>query len=190
MKKPVLFISVCLVVASCATLYHYNFSLLAVDRPKTASEKYGPEMIEKIADSVTSRYRFSDSCVDVVFSINTEQFEVVCKNKTDRAIKIDWEKAAYINPYGVRKRVIHGGVSYERKTDPQAPSIIRKGETLADHLLPSENVNVYLYGSGGFTIYPLFSPREYGLTARVLLPLEVDGVVSEYCFQLKISADQ
>jgi hypothetical protein len=125
-----------------------------------------------------------------VFSINTEQIEFVCKNKTDHAIKIDWEKAAYINPYNIRKRVIHEGVRYERKADPQTPSIIRKGETLTDRLLPSENVNVYLYGSGGFTVYPLFSAREYGRTARVLLPLEIDGVVSEYCFQFKISADQ
>lgn len=190
MKKLVLYISVCMIVASCATGYHYSFSLLSVDRPSHASEKYGPAKIGKVADSVTSRYRFSDSCVDVVFSINTEQFEVVCKNKTDRAIKIDWEKAAYVNPYGVRKRVIHRGISYERKADPQTPSIIRKGETLTDYLLPSENVNVYLYGSGGFTIYPLFSAREYGRTARVLLPLEVDGIENEYLFQFKITATQ
>lgn len=189
-KKFVLYTSACMIVFSCATAYHYSFSLLSVDRPPRASEKFGPAKIEKIADSVTSRYLFSDSCVDVVFSINTNQIEVVCTNKTDRAVKIDWEKAAYINPFNVRKRVIHDGIRYERKADPQTPSIIRKGETLSDRLLPSDNVNVYLYGSGGFSVYPIFSSREYGHTARVLLPLEIDGVVNEYCFQFKINAEQ
>jgi hypothetical protein len=190
MKQKIFCVAAGVFIMSCATAYHYDFSLLSVERPPRASEQYGPVKIEKDADSLTARYRFSDSLVAGVFSINAERFEISCRNKTDRSIKIDWEKAVYINPFGVRRRVIHSGIRYERKVDAQAPSIIRKGETLADYLLPSENVNVYLYGSGGFSVYPLFSTREYGRTAKVLLPLDVDGVVNEYLFQFKISAAQ
>jgi hypothetical protein len=179
---------IALVFMSCAASYHYNFSLRAVERPKAASEKYGPATIEKAPDSTA--IRFSDSCVDVQVSITTNQVEFVCRNKTDRSIKIDWERAAFINPYGSRKRVIHRGIAYERKSDPQTPSVIRKGETLSDYLLPSENVNVYLYGSGGFTIYPLFSSRDFGRNAQAILPLEVDGSVNEYVFQFTISSVQ
>ena len=108
----------------------------------------------------------------------------------DCSIQIDWEKAVYINPYGARKRVIHGGILYERKSDPQKPSIIRKGETLSDHLLPAENVNVYLYGSGGFTVYPLFSTREYGKSARLLLPLNINGIENDYIFSIVLAPNQ
>jgi len=170
--------------------YHYNFSLLTVDRPKSASEKFGQVSIQRIADTATSRYRAEDSLVAVEFSLGTEQIEFVCRNKTSRPIKIDWEKAAYINPYGAHKRVIHSGIRYERKAEPQLPSIIRKGETLTDHVLPSENINVYLYGSGGFTIYPLFSGREFGKFASLLLPLEIDGVEYDYLFRFSIAAIQ
>jgi hypothetical protein len=190
MKRKMFWIIAVVFITSCATAYHYNYSLLSVERPPAASEKYGPAKIEQVADSLVARYRFGDSLIEVVLSINTEQFELVCKNKTDRPIKIDWEKAAFINTYGIRKRVFHGGVRYERKDEAQKPSIIRQGETLSDHVLPSENVNVYLYGSGGFTVYPLFSTREYGKTARLLLPIEVDGAVNEYCFQFKIGLAQ
>jgi hypothetical protein len=190
MKKHLFCMSACMIMASCATSYHYDFSLLSLDRPAAAVEKYGPAKVEKIPDSLVARYRFSDSLVDGTFSINAEQFEFVCRNKTDRSMKIDWEKAAYVNPYGVRRRVIHGGVLYERKSDPQTPSIIRKGVTLADHMLPADNVRVYDYGYGGTTVYPLFSAREFGRTARVILPIEVDGVVNEYVFHFKISAAQ
>jgi hypothetical protein len=182
--------AIIIAVVSCATSYHYNFSLLAVDRPNIASEKYGPVKIEKEGDGSVAAYRFSDSLVDILVSINSEQIELVLKNKTGHSIKIDWEKAAYINPYGARKRVIHSGIKYERKADPQMPSIIRKGETRVDFLVPSENINVYLYGSGGFTVYPLFSGRDFGKNARVILPLDVDGACSEYCFQFKINVEQ
>jgi hypothetical protein len=192
MLKPLICcLAIIIALASCATSYHYNFSLFSVDRPNIASEKYGPVKIEKDGDnSVAARYRFSDSLVEILFSINSEQIELVLKNKTSHSIKIDWEKSAYINPYGARKRVIHSGIKYERKADPQMPSIIRKGETRVDFLVPSENVNVYLYGSGGFTVYPLFSGRDFGKNARVILPLEVDGAFSEYCFQFKINVEQ
>jgi hypothetical protein len=190
MKKYLFLLSAFMIVASCTTGYHYNFSLLSLDRPVAATGKYGPVKVEKIPDSLVARYWFSDSLVDGTFSINTEQFEFVCRNKADRSIRIDWEKAAYINPYGVRQRVIHGGVLYERKSDLQAPSIIRKGATLSDHALPADNVRVYEYGYGGTTVYPLFSTREFGRTASVLLPLEVDGVVNEYWFHFKISMVQ
>jgi hypothetical protein len=182
-------VGVCIVLSSCAAFYHYNFSLLAVSRPKAAAEKYGQVCIQSV-DSVVSKYRAQDSLVDIVFSLNAEQIEFICTNKTARSIKIDWEKAVYINPYGARKRVIHAGIPYERKSDPQLPSIIRKGETMKDHVLPSDNVNVYLYGSGGFTIYPLFSGREFGKSASLLLPLEIDGVENDYVFRFAISSVQ
>jgi hypothetical protein len=188
MRKFILCAGIAAVFMSCMASYHYSFFLRAVDRPKATSEKYGPVQIEKSPDSTA--VRISDSCVDVLVTITTNQVEFVCRNRTDRSIKIDWEKAAYINPYGVRKRVIHRGIVYARKSDPQTPSIIRKGETLSDYLLPSENVNVYLYGSGGFTIYPLFSSRDFGRNAQVILPLEVDGAVNEYVFQFNISSVQ
>jgi hypothetical protein len=191
MRKQLLLIAgIIPIILSCAISYHYDFSLLSVDRTKPAAEKYGPARIEKDTTGGAIRYRFSDSCVAVLFTISTEQVEFVCTNKTDRPIKLDWEKASFVNPYGAHKRVIHRGVAFSRKADRQQPSIIRKGETLSDYLLPSENVNDYLYGSGGHTIYPLFSNRDFGKNAGVLLPLEIDGVTNEYLFQFKISVVQ
>ena len=53
-------------------------------------------------------------------------------------------------------------------------------------MLPSENVNVYLYGSGGWSIVPIFSYRDLGRTAKVVLPLEIGGVVFDYVFTCRI----
>ena len=76
MKKDLCLVLMCILVASCATGYHYNFSLLSVDRPQAAAAHSGPLIIEQTADSTAMRYRFRDSLIEGTLSINMEQFEL------------------------------------------------------------------------------------------------------------------
>ena len=188
MKKHILLSAVVVFFASCANTYFCNFTLLDVQRPAGADEKNGPVTIVKDPDTTTIKYRFSDSLFDAVFFITEYQFEFALKNKTGRPVKILWEKSAYVNPAGYRKRVIHRGISYAQKSVMQQPTIVGKGETVSEILLPSEHVNVYLYGSGGWSLYPLLSQNDAGKNVSVVLALEINGVVNEYVFTMKINA--
>ena len=188
MKKHMLLSAVVIVLASCVNTYFCNFTLLDVQRPAGVAEQAGPMTIAKDPDTTTIKYRFSDSLFDVTFFITEYQFEFALKNKTGRPVKILWEKSAYVNPKGDRKRVIHGGINYPQKSVMQSPTIVAKGETISEMLLPSEHVNVYLYGSGGWSLYPLFSQNDAGKTVNVVLALEIGGVVNEYVFTMKINA--
>ena len=188
MKKYALLSAFFIFLVSCTSTYFCNFTLLDVQRPAGADEKAGPVTIAKDPDTLSIKYRFSDSLFDAVFFITEYQFEFALKNKTDRPVKILWEKSAYVNPAGDRKRVIHRGISYAQKSVMQLPTIVARGETVSEILLPSEHVNVYLYGSGGWSLYPLFSQNDAGKNASVVLALEIGGVVSEYVFKMKINA--
>jgi hypothetical protein len=173
---------------SCAAGYFYDFSLLDVERPNDATEKFGMATIKKTPDSTAVEYEFSDNLAGIKFFITENQFEFVMKNKTDNPIKILWEKAAYINSRGVHKRIIHSGINYTDKAWPQKPTVVSPAATLSDYMLPSDNVSVYLYGNGGWTIYPIFSKNDYGRIVKVLFPMEVAGVEKDYVFRFKINA--
>jgi hypothetical protein len=53
-----------LILASCAGTYFCNFTLLDVQRPAGAAEKYGPAAIARDPDTLAIKYRFSDSLLD------------------------------------------------------------------------------------------------------------------------------
>ncbi len=184
--KKVLSLAASLLIGSCVGGYHYNFSLLDAQRQGTASEQCGPVASVKVADTTTTKYKITDSLVDVVLSVSTYYVEVTIKNKTAHTINILWEKAAYVNTRGERKRVIHRGVNYAQKEVQQKPTAVFKGETVSELMLPSENVNAYLYGSGGWSMVPIFSNRDLGRTAQVVLPLEIGGVEFDYVFTCRI----
>jgi hypothetical protein len=189
MKKYAPLSAIIIFIASCASSsYFCNFTLLDVQRPAVAAEKYGPVTIAKDPDTLSIKYRFADSLFDAVFFIGEYQFEFTLKNKTDRPVKILWEKSAYVNPRGEPKRVIHRGVSYPQKSVMQMPTTVARGETVSEIMLPSEHVNVYLYGSGGWSLYPLLSQSDTGKNVSVVLALEINGVVNEYVFKMKINA--
>jgi hypothetical protein len=178
-----------LLLASCAFApYYYNFSPVDAHRRSTAPGDTGSVSFAKEPDSTASRCRLSDSLVDIRFCVTTYQIEFTIKNKTGRTLKIDWEKSAYTNPRGVRKRVIHKGIVYAQKEVSQNPSLVYKGETLSDVLLPSDNIMVYLYGSGGWTMAPILSNADVGRTAQVVFAIVIDGVMHEYAVRFVINS--
>jgi|GEM_PF-2676069 hypothetical protein len=168
--------------------YFCNFSPLDAHHRSSASGAVEPVAVSKVPDSSVSRCRISDSLVDITFSVTMYQIEFSLKNKTGKTLTVDWEKAAYINPRGERRRVIHGGIVYAQKNVAQHSSRVYKGETLSDFLLPSENINVYLYGSGGWSMVPIFSNSDVGKTAQVVFPVEIGGVTNEYTVRFVINS--
>jgi hypothetical protein len=189
MKKTILFPLALVLFASCGFIpYCYDFSVLDVQRHCSAPESSSPVAATREPDTTATRYRLSDSLVDIRLFITTYQIEFTLKNKTGRTLRVDWEKAAYVNTRGDHKRVIHKGIIFAQKEVFQRPSLVGKGETLSEYLLPSENVNVYLYGSGGWSMLPLFSNPDLGRTAQAIIPVTIDGVMHEYVVRFVIKS--
>ncbi len=189
MKRTVCLAASLALLASCGLApYFYDFSILDVTRTSASQDGAVSVSAAREPDSTAARYLFSDSLVDIRMFITTYQVEFTLKNKTAHTIALDWEKAAYVNPRGERKRVIHRGIVYAQKEVLQHPTLIYKAESLSDILLPSDNVMVYLYGSGGWSLSPLFSSSDLGKTAQVIIPVEIGGVMREYVVRIKIKS--
>ena len=99
------------------------------------------------------------------------------------------------------KRVMHSGVKYIDRNNPQPPTTVVRGATISDLVFPTDNVYWVSGRYGGWREKPLFpslspvSPEELlaqakqyvGKTVQVLLPLQIEDVINEYIFAFKIN---
>ena len=88
MKRALFLAIASLLIVPCAGGYYYNFSLLGVQRQGNTSEKSGTVTSVKVVDTTTTKYKITDSLVDVVLSISTYYIEFTVKNKTGNTISI------------------------------------------------------------------------------------------------------
>lgn len=94
---------------------------------------------------------------------------------------------------------MHSGVKYIDRNNSQPASVIPKGATLSDIIMPTDNV-YYISGQyGGWREGNLFnfpidkknieqSKLPYiGKTVKVLFPIIIEDVKNEYVFEFKIN---
>jgi len=120
------------------------------------------------------------------------------KNNTQSTIRVIWDDAAYVNVSGSTDRVMHAGVKYINRNESQPPTSIPSGSFIDDVIIPTSVVAFTPYV--GWTEGNMFGvsgdPREakkqlentYGKTAKVLLPIEVDGIIRDYEFSFIVTS--
>jgi hypothetical protein len=149
---------------------------------------------------------FEDDLVKVSWYADSRNILFLVENKTDYSIKIPWDEAAFVDINGMSHRVMHSGVKYVDRSQPQAPSIIVRKGKLEDNIVPTD----YVYqDEGTWREKPLLVDKEshnkYSLGAfktfsdfqatvnenidkeyQVLLPLEIENTINDYIFSFKI----
>ena len=207
MKMAPLSIIVFLFVAvplGCATMptVRYDIGLAAVKRPENAKGRYGEQKIATLQEEDSTKYSFEDDLIRVLWTATPEQLDFDLTNKTSHSIRIIWDKAVYVDEKGNSQRIMHSGVKYTDRNNPQPPTTVAKGATVSDLLFPAENVDWVGGPYGGWQIKPLFptsstsgSPEDLlaqakkyvGKSFHVLLPLEIEQTVKEYIFVFKVN---
>lgn len=179
----------------------YDISLMEVERPTEAKQRYGEQKIVSFQEEGLTKYSFEDEMVKVVWVPTSSQFLFVLTNKTSHSIKIIWDEAAYVDENGMSKRVMHSGVKYIDRSNPQPPTVVTRNSTISDLIFPTDNVYWVSGSYGGWVERPLFpnqsmtsaaelSMQAQGLISKkvqVLLPLQIEDVINEYVFIFKIN---
>ena len=196
-----LFVSIPLGCATTDTVT-YDIGLSAVERPENAKERYGKEKIGTLQEEDATKYSFEDDLIRIVWTATPEQLDFDLTNKTNHSIRIIWDKAVYVDEKGNSQRIMHSGVKYTDRNNPQPPTTVAKGATVSDLLFPAENVDWAGGPYGGWQIKPLFptsstsgSPEDLlaqakkyvGKSFHVLLPLDIEQAVKEYIFVFKVN---
>jgi hypothetical protein len=180
----------------------YDIELSAVERPENAKAGYGEQKIVTLQEEDATKYGFEDDLIRIVWEATPEQLVFDLTNKTNHSIKIIWDKAVYIDENGDSKRVMHSGVTYTDRNNPQPPTTVARLATVSDLVFPTENVDWIGGPYGGWRIKPLFptssmrgtsedllakGKKYVGKSFQVLLPLEIEETVKEYIFVFKVN---
>lgn len=183
---------------------YYDIGLKEVERPAQAKERYGAQKITQVEEGGMEKYYFEDDMVKIVWIPTASQVSFVLTNKTDHSIKIVWDEAAFVDENGVTHRVMHSGVKYIDRNNPQPPSIVVRKGSVSDLIIPTDNIYYWSGYDSGWRKTPLFptysvvgdstaatqlrskSKKYIGKTIQVLLPLQIEDVVNEYIFTFEV----
>ena len=190
----------------------YSSALVQIDRPEATKERYGS--VVTIKPEPDNKYVYEDGLFPGIFYVTDSRINFTLTNKTDHSIKIVWDEAAFIDLDGQSGRVAHTGVKYVDRNASQPPSVIPGRTSLTDFVLPTDRVYYregyygrYYSSPGGWEELPLVLPgsrqiasvdstavqtfrseveKNKGKRFGLLLPLEIEGVVSEYTFWFQV----
>jgi len=200
--KKLSFIFIAIIATSCVAMLTspatYKVGLIEVERPEDATIRYGDYRINNVMEDSKSKYTYEDELMKISWFVGSTQFSFVLENKSNQTLKINWDEAAYITHTGSTERIMHSGVKYTEKNNSQPASIVVKNGHITDLIMPTSNV-YYVSGQyGGWRETPLFlivkSDIEKNAAletykdkkVKVLLPIEVEGVVNEYIFSFEV----
>ena len=189
--KTILFALLSLLMFGC--VYYsalYDITLTEVERPVDAKERYGEQKVIRFEEEGKTKFSFEDEMIKLIWLPTTSQFNFLLMNKTKHSIKIIWDEAAYVDENGSSKRIMHSGVKYSDRNNPQPPTTIVRGTTVSDIILPIDD----FYGSL-FSPYATRTEKEsadkaeqyVGKSVQVLLPLKIKEIVNEYIFSFKVN---
>ena len=138
---------------------------------------------------------FSDDEIATSFKISSRRLAFGLSNKTGQPIRIDWNQISYVDTQGKAHKSIHEGIKYADKANPQPVTMVRPGASVEDAIIPVDSVRFTDgrgYVPGEWVVDPLFpagqDAKAYeGATLNVFMPLEVNGIVTNYNFAFKIT---
>jgi len=202
LKGIALFGVVMAFLTGCTTYRaYYDIGLTEVERPAQAKQRYGEQKVTQIEEEGVNKYLFEDEMVKIVWIPTSSQVSFILTNKTNHSIKIVWDEAAFVDEKGISHRVMHSGVKYIDRNNPQPPSVVVRNGTITDLVIPTDNV-YYVSGKyGGWREAPLFpassvtaeelrskAQKYVGKTIQVLLPIQIEDVVNEYIFTFEVKS--
>jgi len=121
-----------------------------------------------IKPAVNDSLKFQNTAIKIKFSMSTDgDLTFSLQNKTENPIVIDWNKVSFIDISGEAHRVIHEG-----------PTTIPPTARIEDAISP--NVEIVPFVAPEASLY-------IGKTFSVFMPLEINGIVRNYLFTLKIT---
>lgn len=153
-----------------------------------AGGEYNATYILSMIKPLPSRdLSFQDPFIQIEFDISKRQIAFVLRNKTNAPIKINWNEVSYIDIATSSHKVMHSGVKYTSRAEPQPSEIVPPTAKLEDIVFPID----YVSYDTEWTKNALFpeAPKALlykGQAFSVFMPLEINGRVKNYLFTFKI----
>lgn len=205
MKKFCL-ISMCasmFLLTSCGSLKNYvasySVGLATVESPADAKQQFGETKVVTFDENGINKYRYEDDYINIVWYVDSKQFNFKLTNKSGHSMKINWDDVSYVDTKGQAGRVMHTGVKYTERNNSQPATTIPKGATISDLLLPTDNVYFVSGQYGGWRENYLLpcvyhtaeafnneASNMVGKTMTIMMPIMIENIQNDYTFTFNI----
>jgi hypothetical protein len=178
-----------LLLPSCATpsLGTYTLSLLNVRQEPLPSHEISAQTATK-AENGKIVYHFQDENITIDWTIGNTRFYFILTNVSDHFIRIPWDEAVYVDQKGKVRRVIHDGIAFERKGEPQPFTVLPQNASIDDFLIPVDNIvagnNNYVSWKEVYLFYD--KQQNVGQEVRLVLPVMMQHNRFDYVFTFKV----
>jgi len=179
----------------------YNVSLNSVESPADAKVQFGETKVVSFQDQSVTKYSYEDDYIAITWYVDYRQFNFTLRNKSNHTIKINWDDISYVNYNGQTGRVMHSGVKYTDKNSSQPSTMVPRGASISDILLPTDNVYWVSGQYGGWRETNLIpgvfdkntdvatgASQYVGKTMTILMPIYIESVQNDYVFTFNIDS--
>lgn len=198
--KLLLLVPVVLLVVGCTSI-SFDISLEKVDLLNPTKTEY----IQ--INHQGNQYIFNDDNIIIKWVLSNEIFAFDLTNKTSNTMEIVWDKSAYIDFDGKNHRVIHEGIKYIDKEQPQVNTIIVSNSSIQDQIFPSDYIrwisDKYGWDRGVMFLgtdmkwsgntkdkVKILADSFINKNIKVLLTLKINDQLYEYLFIFKVNGYQ
>lgn len=140
---------------------------------------------------------YIDENISIGWTTGKQQLSFVIKNRSNSSLKLLWDDMAYVK-YKRTHRVIHRGVKFSQKEQEQPNTVVAKGASYDDILMPADNVKYNEYSkfweADNLDVMFYKSPNDprnrtmfENSNFQILFPIIVNGKRVEYTFTLTAS---
>lgn len=162
---------------------NYYFTLSKVIKPANKTIRNG-KTEERTSDGQFSQYFYEDNIISILIMGGKKQFEFSLTNKMTNSIKIVWDDASLVDENNMVSKVIHKGIKYINAQDAQSATTIPGGASISELIAPTSRIG---YSDGWYQRSIVSSnksndPNVVGKTIKILLPIEINGIINEYVF--------
>lgn len=177
----------------------YSVGLSAVESPADAKQQFGETKVVTFDEEGVSKYRYEDDYINIVWYVDSKQFNFTLNNKSGHSLKINWDDISFVDTKGQVGRVMHSGVKYSERNNSQPATTVPKGASISDILLPTENVYFVSGQYGGWRENYLLpcvyqTPEAFnagasslvGKTMTIMMPIMIENVQNDYTFTFNI----
>jgi hypothetical protein len=144
------------------------------------------------APVASSELRFQDRTIAIDFTIGEQALDMRFVNRSDRDVKILWERSEYGDVNNQMHRIMPSTVRFPDRNNPLPDQIVPAKGSIQEAVIPVANVFLSRQRKG-YDILPLF-PLESDAAARLkgksfslFIPVEVDRAIIPYNFRIEIS---
>ena len=175
----------------------YHVGLQTVERDAEAQEQFGVAHVAEVSEGDSVAFVLEDGLMRITWVVEEARLPFVLENKTDQPIRIVWDDAIFMDPNGAPHKVMHRGVRYDQRGEPQAPTTVEPGKAREDFILA---INLpYQESDAAWREDPFLKPyrrmtreeleparRNVGRSFIAILPVEFEGEVHEYVFTFRV----